>query len=147
MVPNISESSGINLRLLCLYIRDDNICTLYEGTRGRAWALGSFTHFTSPGSSCDMLYTRGSTSRGNIRMIVSVVISSATRVCGFRVSRSIPRRQPTTYRGPLETFTMNFSSLNFRSTSPMICPTLCSAFRSSSVFSYFALSSALFLTE
>ena len=39
-------------------------------------------------------------------MMVSVVMSSATRVPGFSFALSTFVRQPTTYRGPLLAFTM-----------------------------------------
>ena len=48
----------------------------------------------------------GSTSRGNARMMVSVVMSSATRVPFTSFSLSSFVRTPTTYRGPEEAFTM-----------------------------------------
>lgn len=117
---------------------------------------------TFPGSSIDMLYTNGSTSRGNMRMIVRVVISSATRAPCFSFSLSTVLRHPTTYRGPLVFFTMtgrviiplanmrfahglsvveakgglHRSSSNCFKTSPITCPTLCRALMSSSDFSY-----------
>lgn len=53
-----------------------------------------------------MLKTSGSTSRGKTRMMVSVVISSATRVPGLSLLRSSLLRQPTTQRGPLDVLTM-----------------------------------------
>ena len=51
---------------------------------------------TLPGSSFAMLYTVGSTSRGKIRMMVSVVMSNATRAPFFNLARSTFARQPTT---------------------------------------------------
>lgn len=39
-------------------------------------------------------------------MMVSVVMSSATRVPGFSLALSTLVRMPTTYRGPLLAFTM-----------------------------------------
>jgi hypothetical protein len=51
---------------------------------------------TCPGSSNDMLYTIGSTSRGSMRMIVRVVMSSATLVPCFSFALSTFERQPTT---------------------------------------------------
>lgn len=59
-----------------------------------------------PGSSTDMLYTSGSTSRGKILMMVKVVISSATRVPAFSLSFGTLFRQPTMYRGPEAALTM-----------------------------------------
>ena len=50
-------------------------------------------------------------------MMVSVVMSSATRVPGFSLALSTFVRQPTTYRGPLLAFTMTADAqnwLNFR---------------------------------
>mmetsp|Transcript_33371 Transcript_33371/g.103389 ORF Transcript_33371/g.103389 Transcript_33371/m.103389 type:complete len:242 (+) Transcript_33371:258-983(+) len=49
-----------------------------------------------PGSSLSMWYTVGSTSRGRARMMVSVVMSSVTRVPGLSFSLSSLLRQPTT---------------------------------------------------
>lgn len=49
---------------------------------------------------------RGGTSRGRKRMIVSVVMSRATRVPDMSLLLSTLLRQPTTYRGPLLAFTM-----------------------------------------
>jgi hypothetical protein len=43
-----------------------------------------------------MLYTIGSTSRGSMRMIVRVVMSSATLVPCFSFALSTFERQPTT---------------------------------------------------
>ena len=40
--------------------------------------------------------TTGSTSRGSMRMMVSVVMSSATRVVGSSLALSTFTRQPTT---------------------------------------------------
>jgi hypothetical protein len=39
-------------------------------------------------------------------MMVRVVMSRATRVVGLRAALLTWRRQPTTYRGPLDAFTM-----------------------------------------
>ena len=65
-----------------------------------------------------------------------MVISSATRVPGFNLCRFNRVRHPTTYLGPDEAFTMNRDSSNRFNTSPMICPTLCKAVKSSSVLLY-----------
>ena len=48
----------------------------------------------------------GGTSRGRKRMMVSVVMSRATRVPDISLLLSTLLRQPTTYRGPLLAFTM-----------------------------------------
>mmetsp|Transcript_1406 Transcript_1406/g.5136 ORF Transcript_1406/g.5136 Transcript_1406/m.5136 type:complete len:246 (-) Transcript_1406:982-1719(-) len=82
-----------------------------------------------------MLNTNGSTSRGNARMIVSVVMSNVTRVPFTNFDLSSLVLHPTTYRGPLLALTMKRSSSNCRKTSPIICPIDCSAFKSSSVLS------------
>src|SRR5690554_5090712 len=93
-----------------------------------------------------------------MRMMVSVVMSSATRVPCFILALSTFDRHPTTYRGPDDALTMtrmreqgqhlrrcllltaegnaHLSSSNCFSTSPMIWPTLCSALMLSSVWSY-----------
>ncbi|KAH3665160.1 hypothetical protein OGATHE_003975 [Ogataea polymorpha] len=91
----------------------------------------------SPGSNVVILYTNGSTSRGKMRMMVNVVMSSATRTPFFNFSRLMVDRQPTMYRGPEEAFTMNLSSSNCFSTSPMIWPIDCNALISSSVLENF----------
>mmetsp|Transcript_609 Transcript_609/g.1574 ORF Transcript_609/g.1574 Transcript_609/m.1574 type:complete len:270 (-) Transcript_609:59-868(-) len=92
---------------------------------------------TPPSSSPACMWnTVGSTSRGKTRMIVNVVMSSATRVPGLRLLWLNLLRHPTTYRGPLDALTMNRSESNRFRTSPMICPTLWRAERSSSVFWY-----------
>mmetsp|Transcript_15762 Transcript_15762/g.54745 ORF Transcript_15762/g.54745 Transcript_15762/m.54745 type:complete len:245 (+) Transcript_15762:1289-2023(+) len=90
---------------------------------------------TLPGSSLSMLNTMGSTSRGSTRMMVSVVMSRATRVPALSSATSTFVRNPTTHRGPDAVLTMKRSSSSCFSTSPIICPTLCIAFRSASVFS------------
>lgn len=59
-----------------------------------------------PGSSKLMLYTNGSTSLGNIRMIVNVVMSRLTRVPALSLSTGRVGRKDTTYRGPDEALTM-----------------------------------------
>lgn len=64
------------------------------------------------------------TSRGSLRMMVSVVMSRDTRVPGLSAALSSLLRHPTTYRGPLDAFTMNRSSSSCFKTSPIICPTL-----------------------
>ena len=46
------------------------------------------------------------TSRGRVRIIVKVVMSSTTRVPDVNFSLSTLLRQPTTYRGPLLAFTI-----------------------------------------
>ena len=53
-----------------------------------------------------MLYTSGSTSRGKMRMMVSVVMSSETRAPCFSLCFGTEERHPTMYRGPEEAFTM-----------------------------------------
>lgn len=65
---------------------------------------------TCPGSSSDMLYTSGSTSRGSMRIIVRVVMSRATRVPCLSFTLSTLERQPTTYRGPEDALTMTSRS-------------------------------------
>mmetsp|Transcript_3192 Transcript_3192/g.4600 ORF Transcript_3192/g.4600 Transcript_3192/m.4600 type:complete len:221 (-) Transcript_3192:186-848(-) len=87
-----------------------------------------------PGSSLSILYTVGSTSRGRIRIIVNVVMSKDTRTPDKSFVLSTFFLTPTTYRGPLDAFTMYRSSSSCFNTSPIICPTLCKALRSSSVF-------------
>jgi hypothetical protein len=59
-----------------------------------------------PGSSILILYTSGSTSRGSIRMMVSVVISSDTRVPALSFDTGNAGRYDTTYRGPEDAFTI-----------------------------------------
>lgn len=81
--------------------------------------------------------THGRTSRGSLRMMVSVVMSRETRVPGLSAALSSLLRHPTTYRGPLDAFTMNRSSSSCFSTSPIICPTLFSV----SVLVWFGLCS------
>ena len=77
------------------------------------------------------------TSLGRIRMIVSVVISRETRTPEINLSLGTLFRHPTTYRGPLDAFTMtvmkmrctqqdynsHLSSSSCFKTSPIICPT------------------------
>ena len=145
-----------------------------------------------------MIQTNKYTSRGRVRIIVKVVMSSTTRVPEVSFSLSTLLRQPTTYRGPLLAFTMTWRNRCFgclvfvvlqgqkeqqklidksegkvttpkpmltkysskyqentfylqrslsrgRRTSPIIWPTLCSDFKSSSVlaksfFAFFRLS-------
>ena len=82
-----------------------------------------------------MLNTNGSTSRGNARMMVNVVMSSVTRVPFTSLLLSSFVLHPTTYLGPELAFTMNLSSSNCLKTSPIICPIDCNAFKSSSVLS------------
>lgn len=65
-----------------------------------------------PGSSKDILYTSGSTSRGNIRIIVRVVMSSATLVPCFSFSLSTFDLHPTTYLGPDDAFTITIYGVN-----------------------------------
>ena len=67
-------------------------------------ADGAVVHV--PRGLVSMLYTMGSTSRGNARMMVRVVMSSATRVPLTSFSLSSFVRTPTTYRGPLLALTM-----------------------------------------
>mmetsp|Transcript_24162 Transcript_24162/g.62249 ORF Transcript_24162/g.62249 Transcript_24162/m.62249 type:complete len:299 (-) Transcript_24162:152-1048(-) len=125
LIPTRSKSSGLTSGS-SITSRSSRICSARPPT---------LEYETSPGSSLSMLNTTGSTSRGSARMIVSVVMSRATRVPFVSFALSTFDLQPTTYRGPLEALTMNFSSSSWRSTSPIIWPTLCSAFRSSSVLS------------
>mmetsp|Transcript_49545 Transcript_49545/g.112472 ORF Transcript_49545/g.112472 Transcript_49545/m.112472 type:complete len:296 (+) Transcript_49545:497-1384(+) len=75
-------------------------------------------------SSAFMLNTVGSTSRGSGRMMVKVVMSSATRVPGISLALSNLFLQPTTYRGPEEALTIKRVSSSCFSTSPIICPML-----------------------
>mmetsp|Transcript_36929 Transcript_36929/g.57253 ORF Transcript_36929/g.57253 Transcript_36929/m.57253 type:complete len:104 (-) Transcript_36929:27-338(-) len=82
-----------------------------------------------PGSSFTMLYTIGSTSLGNILIIVNVVMSRETLHPTKSLFLSNLALTPTRYLGPLEALTMNFSSSNFFKTSPMIYPTLYKAFK------------------
>mmetsp|Transcript_486 Transcript_486/g.1350 ORF Transcript_486/g.1350 Transcript_486/m.1350 type:complete len:300 (-) Transcript_486:88-987(-) len=90
---------------------------------------------TFPGASLNMLNTTGSTSRGNARIIVNVVISNVTLVPFTNFSRSSFDLHPTIYRGPELAFTINLSSSNCLKTSPMICPIDCNAVKSPSVLS------------
>ena len=90
---------------------------------------------TFPGASLNMLNTTGSTSLGNARITVSVVISNVTLVPFTNFSRSSFDRHPTIYLGPELAFTMNLSSSSCRKTSPMICPIDWSAVKSRSVLS------------
>lgn len=59
-----------------------------------------------PGSSRLILYTRGSTSRGKMRMMVRVVISRETRVPDLSLAAERAGRYETTYRGPEDALTM-----------------------------------------
>lgn len=68
---------------------------------------------TFPGSSAYMLCTLWSTSRGNIPIIVYVLISIVIRVPGFSRARSIFGRQPTTSLEPPEVLTKIRSSVIF----------------------------------
>jgi len=91
---------------------------------------------TSPGSSDSMVNTLGSTSRGSARMMVYVMMSSVTRVPDVSFALSTFLRQPTTNRGPCDTFTMKRSSSSCFNTSPINCPWLCRDLMSSSVRAY-----------
>ena len=69
-------------------------------------------------------------------MMVSVVMSSVTRVPETSFALSSLRRTPTTWRGPELFLMMKRSSSSWRSTSPISWPTLCSAVMSDSLWSY-----------
>ncbi|KAH3670754.1 hypothetical protein OGAPHI_001270 [Ogataea philodendri] len=124
LIPTLMNSSG--------FFRGNSITSLSSRTCSVKPPIPP--NEISPGSNVVILYTKGSTSRGRIRITVNVVMSNATRTPFFNFSRFMVERHPTMYRGPEEAFTMNLSSSNCFSTSPMICPMDCNALMSSSVF-------------
>ena len=127
MIPTLTKSSGF-VSGSSITSRSSLICSLKPPISLK---------LTPPSSSPDCIWkTVGSTSLGNTRMIVKVVISKATLVPGLSLSKFNLVRQPTTYRGPLLALTMNRSASSRFKTSPMICPTDCNADKSSSVFWY-----------
>mmetsp|Transcript_29395 Transcript_29395/g.68850 ORF Transcript_29395/g.68850 Transcript_29395/m.68850 type:complete len:270 (-) Transcript_29395:72-881(-) len=129
LIPTRTNSSGL-VSGSSMTSRSSRICSLRPPMSAKEAPL--------PGSSSElcMWKTVGSTSRGRMRMMVSVVMSSATRTPGLSLSRFSRVRHPTTYRGPLDALTMYRSESRRLRTSPMIWPTDWRACRSSSVFWY-----------
>ena len=77
----------------------------------------------------DMVYAASKVRINDYLIMVSVVISSATLVPSRNLALSTPLLIPTTYRGPLVTLTIYFSSVSCFRTWPTIWPTLCKAFK------------------